>query len=271
MSPGGRFGTVEPMPKPAALSTRAGIRLGIATVLGAVALALAAPPAVRRLQRRHRGPGRRRTADHRDHPGQPHRSSGLSATNAQVIEVFTGLTRASEFGSAGPRSASSPSRPATETTSSPSPTASPPLPTSIAGGAGADRLTGGAGDDVFLGGADADTVDGREGADLLLLGSGDDQAVWAPGRGRDVVEGQTGNDLVTVDGTIGGDHLEILANGSRLKIFRPGDVDHVDAAGAEQLLTRPGAGPDKVIVNDLTGVAARRDRRGPEEARTRSG
>lgn len=178
----------------------------------------------------------------------------VSATNTQIVEVMTGLSRVPEFAFRRPEvtkivvdaGVGDDTVTLADTLGA--------LPASLSGGDGEDRLTGGPGDEVFLGGADADTVDGRGGSDLLLLGSGDDQAVWTPSHGRDVVEGQTGSDAVTVDGTTGSDHVEVRAFGSRLSVLRPGDSGSLDAAGLERLPMRPLGGADTVIVNDLTGV-----------------
>lgn len=178
----------------------------------------------------------------------------VGATNDQLIEVLTGFSRAPEFALRRPLVSKIVVDLGEGDDSVTLADTLGPLPASLSGGDGKDRLTGGPGDEVFLGGADADTVDGRGGADLLLLGSGDDQAVWTPTHGRDVVEGQTGSDAVTVDGTNGSDHVEVLANGSRLSLFRPGDSASLDAAGLERLPLRPLAGADTVNVSDLTGV-----------------
>ena len=129
-------------------------------------------------------------------------------------------------------------------------------PVTITTGDGDDTVTGGAGDEVVLAGSGADTVDGGAGDDELFLGSGDDQVRWDPADGSDTVEGQTGADQVVADGTTAADHLEIAANGSRLKLFRPGQPGAVDASGIDDWSIRPGAGADTVIVNDLTGAPA---------------
>ncbi len=184
----------------------------------------------------------------------------LRPGNDQLIEVQTGLSRAPEFTFRRPTvqriSITTAAGADRATVDDRYGAVAQTIPVTIDGGEGDDTLSGGIGEEVVLAGAGSDLVDGRGGNDQILLGSGDDQAVWAPGHGTDVIEGQTGNDRIAADGTVAADHVEIAANGSRLRLFRPGQPGAADTAGVEQWTVRPGAGSDTVVVNDLSGTAA---------------
>jgi Ca2+-binding RTX toxin-like protein len=69
-----------------------------------------------------------------------------------------------------------------------------PVPATLRGGSGDDRLAGGAGNDKLIGGAGNDTLYGRGGDDLLLGGSGEDHLVGGPG--GDVLKGGPGADVL---------------------------------------------------------------------------
>jgi Ca2+-binding RTX toxin-like protein len=115
-----------------------------------------------------------------------------------------------------------------------------PLPVTVDGGAGGDRLEvnglggddtidstllsaarlrvradGGAGNDVLLGGDGDDVLSGGDGADVIFAGSGDNVAFG--GAGDDVLRGEEGDDFL--DGGAGDDILignagdDILLNG----------------------------------------------------------
>ena len=56
-----------------------------------------------------------------------------------------------------------------------------PVPVTLRGGPGDDRLVGGAGDDKLLGGAGNDVLVGRGGNDWLAGGAGDDKLLGGPG------------------------------------------------------------------------------------------
>jgi Ca2+-binding RTX toxin-like protein len=62
-----------------------------------------------------------------------------------------------------------------------------PIPVTIRGGAGNDRLTGGGASDKIVGGSGRDVIDGRRGDDWLLGGSGVDRLVG--GAGNDQLRG----------------------------------------------------------------------------------
>ena len=128
------------------------------------------------------------------------------------------------------------------------------IPTTVFAGDGDDRLRGGAGAEDLVGGAGADEVAGGGGADDVLLGSGTDTAIWSIGDGSDVVEGQTGSDLLQIVGTPADEQLELTAAGSRLRAFFVGEAELLDVAGVETVAPRPGRGADTVSVNNLTGT-----------------
>lgn len=69
-----------------------------------------------------------------------------------------------------------------------------PVPATLRGGSGRDRLTGGSIADKIIGGPDADVLSGRRGDDLLLGGPGEDRLVG--GQGNDHLYGGPGTDLL---------------------------------------------------------------------------
>jgi Ca2+-binding RTX toxin-like protein len=69
-----------------------------------------------------------------------------------------------------------------------------PVPVTLRGGAGQDRLTGGAGDDRLVGGPGDDVLVGRGGNDSLFGGSGDDRLAGCAG--DDLLNGGSGEDTL---------------------------------------------------------------------------
>ena len=69
-----------------------------------------------------------------------------------------------------------------------------PVPVTIRGGAGNDKLVGGAGNDKLVGGAGNDHLIGRGGHDSLHGGPGDDRLFGGPG--DDVLNGGPGRDAL---------------------------------------------------------------------------
>jgi hypothetical protein len=67
-----------------------------------------------------------------------------------------------------------------------------PVPVTIRGGAGGDRISGGAAADKIFGGPDHDVIFGRRGDDWLFGGSGDDGLLG--GQGDDQLRGGPGED-----------------------------------------------------------------------------
>jgi Ca2+-binding RTX toxin-like protein len=69
-----------------------------------------------------------------------------------------------------------------------------PVPVTMRGGAGEDRLAGGGGDDKLLGGSGDDVLVGRPGADSLYGGPGNDRLVGCSG--NDLLSGGSGEDTL---------------------------------------------------------------------------
>lgn len=69
-----------------------------------------------------------------------------------------------------------------------------PIPATLRGGPGDDRLQGGGAADKIVGGAGNDTLSGRRGDDWVFGGPGDDRL--AGGAGNDQLRGGPGADLV---------------------------------------------------------------------------
>jgi hypothetical protein len=127
-------------------------------------------------------------------------------------------------------------------------------PTTIAGGDGNDTLAGGSGAETFFGGDGNDTIDGNGGNDEAFLGLGDDRFVWDPGDGSDTIEGQAGNDTMVFNGAAVDEHVDLSANGNRLRLFRDRGNITMDTAGVENVDFNALGGPDVTTVNDLTGT-----------------
>jgi hypothetical protein len=125
--------------------------------------------------------------------------------------------------------------------------------TTLAGGGATTSYAGGR-VETFLGGPDDDSVDGNQGADVALLGSGDDSFTWDPGDGSDVVEGELGLDTLVFNGAAGGEIFDASANGQRLRFFRNLGNIVMDVDGTERVDLRALGGADQTTVNDLSGT-----------------
>jgi hypothetical protein len=130
-------------------------------------------------------------------------------------------------------------------------------PTTINGGAGNDSLAGGSGVETLRGGGGNDSIDGNGGNDLALLGDGNDTFVWDPGDGSDTVEGQDGRDTMLFNGSDGSEHIDLSANGQRLRFFRDAGTITMDTDGVETVDFNAFGGADVVTVNDLSGTSVR--------------
>ena len=113
------------------------------------------------------------------------------------------------------------------------------------GGAGNDQLTGSQGNDIIIGGT---------GADVLFGGPGDDVFPWNPGDGSDVIEGQGGYDTMLFNGANIAEHIDMSANGQRLRFTR--DVANIimDCNGVERVTFNALGGADDITINDLSGT-----------------
>jgi Ca2+-binding RTX toxin-like protein len=69
-----------------------------------------------------------------------------------------------------------------------------PVPVTVRGGPGADRLIGGNASDKLIGGPDRDFLEGRRGDDWLLGGPGPDKLIGGPG--NDQLRGGPDKDLL---------------------------------------------------------------------------
>src|SRR5439155_10304030 len=89
---------------------------------------------------------------------------------------------------------------------------------------------------------------------VALMGNGDDTFIWDPGDGSDTVEGQNGHDTMVFNGAGAAEHVDLTANGNRLKFFRDVAGITMDTAGVERVDFNARGGADVVTVNDLTGT-----------------
>jgi hypothetical protein len=124
----------------------------------------------------------------------------------------------------------------------------------IDGGPGNDTLLGGSGGDFFIGGQGDDFVDGNQGDDVALMGDGNDRFHWDPGDGSDVVEGQSGGDLLDFSGSNINERVEVSANGGRVRFTRDIATITTDLNDVEGIAFRALGGADTVTVDDLTGT-----------------
>jgi Ca2+-binding RTX toxin-like protein len=130
-------------------------------------------------------------------------------------------------------------------------------PATINGGAGHDTLIGGDGADHFDAGDGHDSVVGGKGADTASLGSGDDVFLWRPGDGSDVVEGDAGTDTLQFNGASGDEHVDITANGTRVRFFRDAANITMDLNGLETINFDALGGVDTMTVGNLAGTGVK--------------
>jgi Ca2+-binding RTX toxin-like protein len=130
----------------------------------------------------------------------------------------------------------------------------PLIALTVDGGAGNDQITGGDGNDVLMGGDGNDVIEGGRGNDSLFGGAGDDVFTWDPGDGSDVIEGQGGHDTMQFTGSNLDEHIDISANGQRVRFFRDLGNVTMDLNGVEQIDFQALGGADTITVNDLSGT-----------------
>jgi hypothetical protein len=131
--------------------------------------------------------------------------------------------------------------------------------TVVDGGDGDDLLLGGNGEEILIGSAGADTARGGQGVDVALLGADDDTFLWAVGDGKDIFEGQAGEDTAVANGSAAPEDVDISAIGGRVRFVDsvgPGELDMSDvetfcygAAGASDFI-----GVGQLSGTDLTTV-----------------
>jgi Ca2+-binding RTX toxin-like protein len=126
----------------------------------------------------------------------------------------------------------------------------------VDGGPGDDTLGGSNGTDMLIGGDDNDFIDGQLGADVGVLGAGNDTFQWDPGDGSDVVEGGAGSDSLLFNGSAGNEIMEASANGERVRFTRNFGNVVMDLNEVEQINVNALGGTDTIIVNDLAGTDA---------------
>jgi Ca2+-binding RTX toxin-like protein len=97
-------------------------------------------------------------------------------------------------------------------------------------------------------------MDGNQGADIALLGSGDDRFIWDPGDGSDVVEGQAGHDAMTFNGANVAEQFDVSANGRRVRFTRDIGGIVMDLAGVEEIDLNALGGADRLTVNNVSGT-----------------
>jgi len=125
-----------------------------------------------------------------------------------------------------------------------------PIPMTVEGGPGDDKITGGPVADILDGGDGNDTIDGGDGDDVITGGFGDDQITG--GNGNDKIRGNAGNDVIAgdqgaddIDGGIGDDRI---AGGKGADILK-GDAgaDTIDARDGEVDTINCGLGRDTLL------------------------
>jgi Ca2+-binding RTX toxin-like protein len=127
----------------------------------------------------------------------------------------------------------------------------------VNGGGGDDTIIGSAGADVLLGGPGDDTIAGGRGNDTIDMGAGKDRFLWDPGEGSDIVEGGAGNDVLEFHGSNAAEHIDLSANGSRVRLFRDVAAITMDLNGVEGLDLSTVGSADTVNIGDLTGTDMR--------------
>src|SRR5262245_19314171 len=85
------------------------------------------------------------------------------------------------------------------------------------GQAGTDTLLGHVGNDLLFGGGENDTITGGDGDDQVFGQAGDDRMIWNPGDDTDLDEGANGVDTVEVNGGGGAEQFTATTNGARVR------------------------------------------------------
>ena len=87
-----------------------------------------------------------------------------------------------------------------------------------------------------------------------MLGAGDDRFQWDPGDGSDTVEGQGGSNALSFNGSNIAEHIDVSANGSRVRLTRNVAAITMDFDNIQRLDLRALGGSDAITVNDMTGT-----------------
>jgi Ca2+-binding RTX toxin-like protein len=124
----------------------------------------------------------------------------------------------------------------------------------LLGGDGDDTLLGGDGAENFLAGAGNDFVDGNRGNDTADLEADDDEFLWDPGDGSDIVEGRDGYDVMTFNGSGGDEIFATTAIGDRMAFTRNLGNIFMDTNDVEAIDLRALGGADQLTAGDATGT-----------------
>jgi Ca2+-binding RTX toxin-like protein len=124
-------------------------------------------------------------------------------------------------------------------------------------GANDDTINGSDGAELLLGGDGIDAIDGNRGDDVAFLGGGDDSFRWDPGDGSDTIEGQAGSDTMLFNGAAVAESFDVSANGGRVRFFRNVATITMDLDDVERISTQALGGADNAVVNDLSGTDMR--------------
>ena len=125
------------------------------------------------------------------------------------------------------------------------------------GGTRADSLVGNDGSNILKGNSGEDILVGGRGSDVLEGGNNNDIIAWSNGDGSDTMDGNTGVDLVQVNGSVAaGDDFSIApAAGGRVAFKRNNLVPfNLDIGGADTLSVIGIGGDDVIGVSSLVGV-----------------
>jgi len=115
-------------------------------------------------------------------------------------------------------------------------------------------MNGGLGVDVLRGSGGDDLINGGDGDDVALMGAGDDSFVWNPGDDNDTLEGQDGFDEMLFNGANIAEHIDVSANGGRVRFFRDIAGVTMDLDDVESIDFNARGGADTIVVNDLSGT-----------------
>jgi Ca2+-binding RTX toxin-like protein len=123
----------------------------------------------------------------------------------------------------------------------------------VNGSDGADLILGGEGNDILNGGGGDDRIVGDRGNDTMNGGAGDDTLVWNNGDATDVMNGDGGRDDVEVNGApAAGDIFTVQPNGARIKFDRPNLVPFsLDIGSSETMHANGLGGNDSITVGEV--------------------
>ena len=123
----------------------------------------------------------------------------------------------------------------------------------VNGSDGADLILGGEGNDILNGGGGDDRIVGDRGNDTMNGGAGDDTLVWNNGDATDVMNGDGGRDDIEVNGApAAGDIFTVQPNGARIKFDRTNLVPFTLDIGSSETMHANGlGGNDSITVGEV--------------------